>query len=97
MKPSRVSKSLFIVGLGLFIGLCWLIEAMIGPAVPRSRLRQIQPGMTKSEVRKLLGKPRGVEGDWQWEFARPLNVGWVEIWFDDQGCVTEINDESVFP
>lgn len=97
MKAARLFRWCLIAGLCLLIAVAWLVYAMIGPAVSRSRLAQIRMGMTKSEVREVLGEPSENGNLHQWEFSSPLNFGWVEISFDDQGRVTEINDESVFP
>lgn len=67
------------------------------PAMPRHLLRQVKPRMTKAEVREVLGKPKNVEADWQWEYSRWGNAGWVEVAFDKDDRVTYVNDESAFP
>lgn len=65
--------------------------------MPRHLLRQIVPGTTKAEVRDILGEPEGDEGSGTWLYERWGNAGWVEVYFDENGAVCEVNDESVFP
>lgn len=73
------------------------IYIMARPAMPRHLLRQIAPGMTKAEVRHVLGEPQDREGDYQWEYWRWGNAGWVEVFFNEDGTVNYVNDESAFP
>ncbi|MGE0376831.1 MAG: hypothetical protein AB7Q45_15585 [Planctomycetaceae bacterium] len=69
-----------------------------GPVVSAWRLRQITPGMSAAEVEQRLGPPEAGESDPQcWIYSRIGNPGWVEIHFDVQGRVLEVNDESPFP
>lgn len=65
--------------------------------MPRHLLRQIAPGMTKAEVRDVLGDPQNREGDYQWEYRRWGNAGWVEVFFNKEGTVDYVNDESAYP
>jgi len=67
------------------------------PAMPRHLLRQVTAGMTKAEVQDILGEPQDREGDYQWEYWRWGNAGWVEIFFHQDGTVDYVNDESAFP
>lgn len=64
--------------------------------MPRSQLNRLTIGMTKDEVRSVLGEPQKTGKDY-WEYSRFGNQGWVEIHFDDAGRLAEVNDESVFP
>jgi hypothetical protein len=73
------------------------IQTVVGPAVPRWKLRQISEGMTKHQVVAILGHPDRESSDHEWQFSRWGNAGWVEIWFNEDGLVGYINDESVFP
>ena len=52
--------------------------------------------MTKDAVHDVMGKPESIDDD-MWIYSRPLNAGWVEMWFDEDGRLDGINDESVFP
>ena len=63
----------------------------------RHFLRQVTSGMTKVEVRDLFGEPQDREDEYQWEYSRWGNAGWVEICFSRDGAVDHVNDESVFP
>ncbi len=74
-----------------------LIYIVAGPAVPPRLLRQVVPGMTKTEVGDLLGEPQHRGGEHQWEYWRWGNAGWVEVHFNRVGTVHSVNDESVFP
>lgn len=65
--------------------------------MPRHLLRQVAPGMTKADVRALLGEPQDRDHECQWEYSRWGNAGWVEVFFDENGTVAYVNDESVFP
>lgn len=73
------------------------LDILARPAMRRHLLRQVKPGMTKAEVREVLGEPQDVEADWQWEYSRWGNAGWVEVAFNKDDRVTYVNDESVFP
>ena len=74
----------------------FMLFIMARPAYDRTILAQITPGMTKPQVLKLMRPPHHIAGMHEWEYSRSGNVGWVEIWFDEKGLVTSINDESVF-
>ncbi|NQT16793.1 MAG: hypothetical protein HQ582_28810 [Planctomycetes bacterium] len=65
--------------------------------MPRHLLRQVVPGITKAEVRDILGEPAEGEDSHTWVYQRWGNAGWVEVCFDEDGAVVEVNDESVFP
>jgi hypothetical protein len=55
------------------------------------------PGMTKTEVKDVLGEPQNRPSEHEWEFWRWGNAGWVEVWFNNNGTVNYVNDESAFP
>jgi hypothetical protein len=74
-----------------------ILFIMARPAYDRTILSQITRGMTKPQVSKLMGPPHHIASAHEWEYSRSGNAGWVEIWFDEKGLVTSINDESVFP
>jgi hypothetical protein len=80
-----------VLTLGSFVA-----NWVAGPVISGARLRRIEPGMTQHQVIEILGEPQSrKEGEWHYE--RIGNPGWVEVWFDDDGRVQEVNDESVFP
>ena len=82
----------FLVGIpGFTLYIC------VRPAMNRTLLLRITPGMSREQVSTLLGPPNDTDGSGQWEYWRWGNPGWVEIAFDDQDTVVEVNDESVFP
>lgn len=74
-----------------------ILFIMARPAYNRMVLAKITPGMSKPQVSKLMGPPQHIRSAHEWEYSRSGNAGWVEIWFDEKGTVTDINDESVFP
>lgn len=73
------------------------VEQLVGPAVRRSKLEQLEKGMTKNQVLEVLGRPRKIESERQWIYSRSGNYGWVEVFFDDCDRLTGVNDESAFP
>ncbi len=97
------SKNQFSLAMLLFlVAVCALFIFFVtqcyrigGPAMPNYLMRQLRLGMTKEEVRRLLGPPEKVY-DNTWIYSRKGNVGWVEIWFDEDR-LGSVNDESAFP
>lgn len=87
----------FMLILGFVCVGASILFIMARPAYDRTILAKITPGMTKPQVSKLMGPPHHIANNYEWEYSRSGNAGWVEIWFDEQGLVTSINDESVFP
>ncbi|HBO45266.1 MAG TPA: hypothetical protein DD670_15325 [Planctomycetaceae bacterium] len=81
--------AVIVIALGVYV--------MAGPVVPRSHLRQLKQGMSKSEVRAILGNPETAEEDREWVYSRWGNPGWVEVYFDAEGRFDRVNDESPFP
>lgn len=92
------SLVIVVVLLCFFVGWPYL---MIRHAVRRSDLARLAIGMTKDEVRAVLGSPNDVKdggAEWMtWEYARWGNAGYVALHFDATGRLAQINDESVFP
>lgn len=50
--------------------------------VPPHKVAQLKFRMTKSEVRKILGKPDELT-DHSWSYDTFFNIGWVNVYFDD--------------
>ena len=82
--------------LALLLLPCCGIYILLRPAMPRAKLAQITKGMSKSDVRRVLGEPREKKAS-DWHFWRWGNAGWVTISFDGVEHVNQVNDESVFP
>jgi outer membrane protein assembly factor BamE (lipoprotein component of BamABCDE complex) len=97
MVRSHPFNRLCIVATCSVILCAGVVYTTIGPVVPRSLLAKIRRGTPKSEVREVLGEPNESSSRDEWTYSRPLNQGWVTVRFDDQECVNDINDESVFP
>ncbi len=99
MNVRKRANLAVLFGLLVVIGVAILSAFYIvtGPVIPRSYLRQLKPGMTKSEVSAILGPPPVVQHDQAWVYSRWGNAGWVEVYFDGEGRFDHINDESPIP
>ena len=71
-----------------------LVRQCFGPVISRSTLAEIEPGDSKHRVRELLGSPNGTITPQSWGYERSFNPGWVTVYFDKDGRVMEVNDES---
>lgn len=92
-------RTLLLFGLlfaALFAGIA-AIERMIGPAYSRALLRQVETGMTKQQVRDILGPTSSAANESTWIYERSGNLGYVQVAFDQNNRVLYVNDESVFP
>jgi hypothetical protein len=92
----RFSLRRLLVVFALFAfavaGIRFLFVDALGPAIPPEQLKQLKPGMTKSEVEKIVGKPDDAVAD-VWHYERPLNPGWVGLYFDEADRLLSIDDE----
>src|SRR5689334_8555072 len=80
-----------LVAVGLMAVLC--IRAFSDP-VPLENLQRLRKGMTKEEVRVILGAPARTYGSDQWTYQRPLVFGFVNIhWKADGTYDGEFNYE----
>ena len=68
-------------GKTIAVGLIIVVSALLlwayvaaRPAMPRSLLRQLRPGMSKVEVVEILGKPNDTDND-RWIYSRWGNIG----------------------
>ena len=93
ITKSRSSLLFVVWGLALVLGAAYILSRH---AVPLSKLERLWPGITKAEIKKILGEPRQVVNG-EWHFWRWGNAGWVQVSFDDHGQLKAVNDESVFP
>lgn len=90
LNQSKVKLASVIAGLGV---ICfWL---MTRDPVSQSKWDGIAPGMTKNQVISILGQPTS-QSSRQIQYARLLNIGWVEFTFDEKDVLLWKNDESVF-
>jgi hypothetical protein len=95
-KPLQFGVKTMLVGI-LAVFVCFrLIEQVVGHAVPKRLLRQVETGMSEQEVVQVLGEPLRIQMDGDWEYSRVGNQGYVEIGFQN-GIVVKMNDESVYP
>lgn len=80
--------AVFAVGicfLLLAIGI-WSYRFMETPSFDLQRMEQIELGMTKDEVRKILGEPHSDFGNsWAWSTGWPI----VYVYFDAEGRYRE--------
>jgi outer membrane protein assembly factor BamE (lipoprotein component of BamABCDE complex) len=90
-KSQFLRMCVVLVGLTA-VGL--LAHIVVGPVVPNVQLSRVQIGMSRQSVREILGEPTNVFDERDWDFSRIGNAGWVRISFDDNGAVSQINDES---
>ena len=68
-----------------------------GPVIPYAKLDSLAVGMTKAQVKAILGEPAEMTSDGHWIYDRPPNPGWVKVYFDELGRFAGINDESPIP
>jgi len=66
----------------------------IGPVISPTILNRL-PGATRNEVLRLAGEPSLITDQGDWGYERVGNPGWVDVYFDSNGIVSDINDESV--
>ena len=93
----RLRSLLLAFGLvAVALGLGRFVHSAVGPIFPRSVLDKLAPGMTKAQVQSLVGPPARTYGEDQWQYQRAFNPGWVEIWFDGDGKLLDVNDESIY-
>ncbi|WP_442483515.1 hypothetical protein [Aeoliella sp. SH292] len=87
--PWMIGIACLLVALGLRAFYLSQIEV---PAWAKSK---IQIGMDRSEVLELLGPPSGPRSTEKFfDYDRPEAPGWFVVEFDDNGKVTNIDDES---
>jgi hypothetical protein len=97
-KPAIRSSSIFGLFILLVIGpafvIRWTTWCVIGPVFPASQIALIHVGDSKEKVKNVLGKPQKVF-ETKWIYSHEINSGWVEIRFDHDGLVKDVNDESM--
>lgn len=64
----------------------------LGPIVPLSVEARLTPGMSKPQVRDLLGEPNKIEQS-RWVYTRFANPGWCSIYWDDSDRLSDVDNE----
>ncbi len=73
----------------LFLGRVLYLSAL---PVPPYKVAQLKVGMTKSEVRDILGEPEE-SGKHGWTYDTFFGIGWVTIYFDDDEKISWTDNE----
>ena len=85
----RIAKGFGALALCFIAFVAW---AMLAPPVPMSRLEQVHLGMSKEQVRTILGKPpnayKGDDGSESWVYAR-MTWSLLDIEFSPEGMLTK--------
>jgi outer membrane protein assembly factor BamE (lipoprotein component of BamABCDE complex) len=68
-----------------------------GPVIPAALVNQLKAGMSRDEVRAMLGPPSQVDGNGVWTYLKPLNPGWANVEFDDQENFVTFSQELAYP
>lgn len=87
--PARRIRIPFQLEFWIDAAALWLLSALIlsylvmeRPPFPLARMEQLRVGMTKAEVRALLGDPVNCQGNvWKWSIGWPI----VSVEFDERG------------
>jgi hypothetical protein len=82
--PVRVIGTLLLAGA---LGGCWVIWNFNRPPFDLTRLQQLRPGMSRAEVRHVLGSPKSDYGD-HWAYSRFMAWPVVYVRFDEGGRFT---------
>jgi hypothetical protein len=53
--------------------------------------------ISQYDVVALVGSPDEKPSLKEWQYDVMFGYGWIEIWFDDDGNLMRINDESPLP
>ena len=78
-------KVVGILVLADILGFSSLIWNVNRPPFDLVRLQQLQPGMSRIEVRRILGAPKSDFGD-HWAYSRIMAWPIVYVRFDEDGC-----------
>lgn len=80
----RLGRGAAAVALVTVIGIPWLIWNFGRPPFDLDLLHELQRGMTKAEVRHILGSPTADSGD-EWAYSRFMAWPIVYVRFDADG------------
>ncbi len=106
MRRSHTNRRLFVAGLAAATGACvYRIDVQQGNLLDDEDVEAVQPGMTRSQVRFLLGTPVVEDSFHQerWDYVYYLRRGrsrreekrWLIVLFDDDK-VKEIRRDVPF-
>jgi outer membrane protein assembly factor BamE (lipoprotein component of BamABCDE complex) len=77
--------------------LCFAARWCFGPIFSNAAIARLKAGMTADEVKQILGPPTAQpESNW-WVYERIFNPGWLGVYFDENGRLTMVDHEPVFP
>ena len=79
MKTNRI-----IAGL-IAIAITFLCVRAFQKPIPQHKLDLLTQGMSKEEVRRILGPPSKEYASGQWTYSRPLVFGFVNVHWDTEG------------
>jgi outer membrane protein assembly factor BamE (lipoprotein component of BamABCDE complex) len=77
--------------------LCFAARWCAGPIFSRDTIARLKAGMTGDEVKQILGPPTAQPESNRWIYERLFNPGFLGAYFDDNGRLTYVDHEPVFP
>ncbi len=88
----RIPPHIAIMALILVLLVGFGIRVFLDP-VPQGKLDQLRKGMSKEEVRQILGSPTRDYG-YQWTYERTFVFGYINIhWLEDETYDGKFNYE----
>jgi outer membrane protein assembly factor BamE (lipoprotein component of BamABCDE complex) len=85
-------RMLAAIGTVAICGIAFIAWAMFAPPVPTSRFEKIELGMTKEQVRDILGEPlnasKADDGSEWWVYAR-MTWSLLDVKFSPEGKLIE--------
>ncbi|MDX1953399.1 MAG: outer membrane protein assembly factor BamE [Verrucomicrobiota bacterium] len=91
----RNAKILLFSIIAIFCVILLLGFRAFQPPVPLSKLTQVKRGMTRDQVREILGEPsKESPGGGQWTYDRFLAFGYVNVSFQTNGTVSDAHYEE---
>jgi hypothetical protein len=102
MVPMRLQTNLrgifaLFALVAAFLCVYRFVQSCIGPVFPPAVTAKLQPGISTSEVERLLGPPTQRPSEHVWVYQRALNPGWLGVTFDENGRLLGIDNEIPFP
>ncbi|MDD2235770.1 MAG: outer membrane protein assembly factor BamE [Kiritimatiellae bacterium] len=77
MKSKRIIFGLIAVAIPFLCG--WIFQK----PVSQDKLDSLQKGMSKEEVRHILGPPTKEYTTGQWTYSRPFVFGYINVHWDE--------------
>ncbi len=98
MRYSLRSLLISIGFLAFALTFAKLFYSWAGPVIPASLVQQLEPGLTKEQVRRLLGTPTEADVSmWRYQRITSSSAGFFDLYFDENGKLDWYDDESHFP